>query len=107
MLAGGPSKRGKNKGRTSSDFTFFPTKQVELWKPDFFIAELGKLVMMADSVKDHDTSLARAVMLPNDIANLAMEGLEEICDLLNMQQVQVMDVSARVVCLKIFSFIYK
>ncbi|GFS35917.1 hypothetical protein Acr_00g0042680 [Actinidia rufa] len=45
-------------------------------------------VMMVDSAKDHDTSLAlaQAVMLPNIVADLAMEGSEEICDLLIMQQ---------------------
>ena len=42
---------------------------------------------MADSTKDHNTSLALAwaVMLPNDVAYLALEGLEEIRDLLVMQ----------------------
>ena len=46
---------------------------------------------MTDSTKDPDTSLALAqvVMLPKDVANLAKEGLKEICDLLVMQQVQV------------------
>ncbi|GFZ13236.1 hypothetical protein Acr_23g0016210 [Actinidia rufa] len=52
--------------------------------------ELRKQVTMADSAKDHDTSLtlAQAVMLPNDIADLAMKGSKEIQDLLIMQQVQ-------------------
>ncbi|GFY95340.1 hypothetical protein Acr_10g0007250 [Actinidia rufa] len=59
-------------------------------KPEFSIVELGKQVIMDDSTKDHDTSLAlaRAVMLPNDVADLVAKGLEEIRDLLVMQQVQ-------------------
>ena len=56
-----------------------------------------------------DTSLALAwvVILPNDVANPAAEGLAEFRDLLIMQQVQVMDVLTRVICLNLFSFIYK
>ena len=58
-----------------------------MWKPDFSIAELGKQVTMVDSAKDHDTSLALAwmVILPNDVADPAVEGSKEICDLLIMQ----------------------
>ena len=35
---------------------------------------------MVDFAKDHDTSLtlARAIMLPNDVVDLAAEGSEEI-----------------------------
>ena len=46
---------------------------------------------MVDSTKDHDTNLTQAqvVMLPNDVVDLTMEGLEEIRDLLVMQQVQI------------------
>ncbi|GFZ01497.1 hypothetical protein Acr_15g0001060 [Actinidia rufa] len=49
--------------------------------------ELGR-VTMADSAKDYNTNLAltRAVMLPNDVADLTMEESEEIRDLLIMQQ---------------------
>ncbi|GFY99361.1 hypothetical protein Acr_13g0007620 [Actinidia rufa] len=45
---------------------------------------------VADSAKNHDTSLAlaRAVMLSKDVANLVKEGSEEIRDLIVMQQVQ-------------------
>ena len=44
---------------------------------------------MVDSTKDHDTNLTQAqvVMLPNDVVDLTVEGLEEIRDLLVMQQV--------------------
>ena len=46
---------------------------------------------MADSAKDHDTSLAvaQAIILPKDVADLAKEDSEEIHDLLVMQQVQL------------------
>ena len=48
------------------------TEQVKLWKLDFAIAKLGKQLTVADSTKDQDTNLAlaRAVILPNDVANL-------------------------------------
>ncbi|GFY81042.1 hypothetical protein Acr_01g0008510 [Actinidia rufa] len=47
-------------------------------------------VIVANFAKDHNTSLAlaQAVMLPNDVTDLAAEGSEEIHDLLVMQQVQ-------------------
>ena len=59
---------------------------------------------MADSPKDHDTSLAlaQAVMLPNDIADLVVEGSEKIRDLLVMQQVQVR-ILARLNCFFFFA----
>ena len=42
----------------------------------------------AESTKDHDTSLAlaRSVMLPKDVVDLAEEVSEEIWDLIVMQQ---------------------
>ena len=65
--------------------------------------------MMDDSAKDHDNSLAlaRAFMLPNDVANLATEGSEKICDLLIMQQVYITGVLARLVFLKLFFFTFE
>ncbi|XP_057460222.1 uncharacterized protein LOC130750653 [Actinidia eriantha] len=64
--------------------------QAKLWKLEFSTSELGKQVTVADSSRDHDTSLAlaQAVMLPRDVVDLAEEGSEEIRDLLVMQQVQ-------------------
>ncbi|GFZ16762.1 hypothetical protein Acr_26g0000320 [Actinidia rufa] len=72
---GGPSQKSKTKkGKGNS------SGQAKLWKPKFSTAELGKQVTVADSTKDHDTNLAlaRAIMLPKDIANLVEEGSEEI-----------------------------
>ncbi|GFS32147.1 hypothetical protein Acr_00g0021040 [Actinidia rufa] len=62
----------------------------KLWKPKFSTAKLGKRVTVADSIKDHETSLAlvHAVMLLKDVVDLAEEGSKEIKDLLIMQQVQ-------------------
>ncbi|GFS33848.1 hypothetical protein Acr_00g0030830 [Actinidia rufa] len=96
-LAAAPSKKSKKKmGGTSS--AYFPSSSVnaELCKPEFSRSELvsrfsrAKQVTMADSAKNHETSLAlaRAVMLPKDVANLAEEDSEEIRDLLMIQQVQ-------------------
>ena len=55
--------------------------------PNFSIVELGKQVTLTDFAKDHDTSLtlAQAVMLPKDVADLTEESSEEIRDLLVMQ----------------------
>ncbi|GFY96866.1 hypothetical protein Acr_11g0011720 [Actinidia rufa] len=79
-----PSKKPKKKGKASSAFTLSSVEHAKLWKPEFFIAELKKQVTMADSAKDHDTSLALAwaVMLQNDVTDIATEGSEEIHDLL-------------------------
>ena len=51
-------------------------KQAKPWKLEFFVVELGKQVTMVDTAKDHNTSLAlaQAVMLPNDIVDLIVEG---------------------------------
>ncbi|GFS38017.1 hypothetical protein Acr_00g0055170 [Actinidia rufa] len=62
----------------------------QLWKHAFSIAEFSKQVMVADSVKNHDTilALAQEVMLPKDVADLVEEGSEEIRKLLVIQQGQ-------------------
>ncbi|GFY81580.1 hypothetical protein Acr_01g0013890 [Actinidia rufa] len=59
-------------------------------EPEFSTIEFGKQVTIADSTKDHNTSLAfaRAVMLPKDVADLVGEVSEEIRDLIVMQQIQ-------------------
>ena len=91
-LTAGPSKRSKKKaGETSLAFLPSSGANPKLWKPEFFASKLGKQVTVADSTKDHDTSLApaRAVTLPNDVAPLVEESSETIKDLLVMQQVQV------------------
>ena len=74
---------------TSSAFLLSSSKNAKLWKPAFSTVELSKKVMVADSAKDHDTSLAlaQAIILPKDVADLAKEGSEEIQDLLVTQQV--------------------
>ena len=71
-LAVGPSKRFKKEvGDTSSAFLPSLGANAELWKLEFSIAELSKLVKVADSAKDHDTSLAlvRAGILSKDVAD--------------------------------------
>ena len=52
-------------------------------------------MMVADSAQDHDTSvaLARAVMLPNDVAVLFEEDTQMMRSLLVMQHVQVSDMT--------------
>ena len=72
-------------------FLPFSSENAELWKPEFSMVELGKQVMVAGSTKDHDTSLAlaRTIILPKDVANLAEEKSKEIRDLLVMQHVQI------------------
>ena len=86
--AGPPKKPRLKIGKTSS------TAAAELWKPEFFASELGKQVTVADSAQDHDTSvaLARAVMLPNDVAALFEEDTKTIKILLVMLHVQVSDI---------------
>ena len=73
----------------SSAFLPSSSNQTELQKPEFSIAELDKQVIMVDSAKDNYTSLAlvQAVILWNNVVNLAKEGSGEIHDLLVMQQV--------------------
>ena len=83
----GMSKRSKKRvGEMSS--TFLPSlgANVELWKPKFFICELSRQVTMADSAKDHDTSMAlvRAIMLLKDVASLIEENSETIRGLVVM-----------------------
>ena len=70
----GPSKKTKKKaGGTSSAYLPSSSVNAELWKPKFFTIELGKQVIVANSAKDHDTSLAlvRAVMLPKVVVDLS------------------------------------
>ncbi|GFY91157.1 hypothetical protein Acr_07g0013530 [Actinidia rufa] len=71
-------------GKTSSGAS------IELWKLEFSACELNRQVMVADSSKDYDTSmaLAHAVLLPTDVASLNEESSEAFRDLLVMQQVQ-------------------
>ncbi|GFS33558.1 hypothetical protein Acr_00g0029260 [Actinidia rufa] len=62
----------------------------ELWRPEFSACELGRQVTTADSARDHNTNvpLARAVMLPNDVAALSEETSKTMRSLLVMQHVQ-------------------
>ena len=73
--SGGSIEEVKKEGKTSST-SLSPTEQAELWRLEFFVAELGKQVTMVDTAKNHYTSLALVgvVMLPNDVANLSTEG---------------------------------
>ena len=66
--------------RAKLTFTLSPVEQAKVLKLDFSIAELKKQFTISDFAKDHDTSLtlARAIMLPNDVVDLAAEGSEEI-----------------------------
>ena len=73
--------------RAKLTFTLSPVEQAEVLKLDFSIAELKKQFTISDFAKDHDTSLTldQGVILPHDVADLAMEGLEETQDLLVMK----------------------
>ncbi|GFZ03471.1 hypothetical protein Acr_16g0000950 [Actinidia rufa] len=87
----GPSKKAKKKkGEMSSALLPSSSAQAKLWKLEFSTSELGKQVTVADSARDHDTSLAlaQAVMLSKDVVDLAEDGSKEIRDLLVMQQVR-------------------
>ena len=67
------SKRPKKKaGEMSSAFLPSSGANAELYKPEFSTYDLGKKVTVADSTKDHDISmaLARAIMLPNNVATI-------------------------------------
>ncbi|GFS29945.1 hypothetical protein Acr_00g0009250 [Actinidia rufa] len=78
---------GKRKGKEVSSSTPKRLKQktgetssvaaATFWKPEFSACELGRQVIEADSAQDHDTSMAleRAIMLPNDVADLCEETL--------------------------------
>ena len=89
-LATGPSKKSKKKAWGAS-FARLPSssENAELWKLEFSICELDKQVMVDNSSKDHDTSLALmlVVMLLNDVVALFEENSEMIRDLLVMQKV--------------------
>ncbi|GFZ05164.1 hypothetical protein Acr_17g0007360 [Actinidia rufa] len=68
--------------------TTFDKVVMSLFEAPLLDKHKGKmLVMMDDSTKYHDTSLAlaRVVILPNNVADPAVEGSEEILDLLIMQ----------------------
>ncbi|GFZ19831.1 Tim10/DDP family zinc finger protein [Actinidia rufa] len=64
-----------------------PGGQAELWKLEFSIAELGKQVTTVDSTKDLYTSLtlAWAIMLLNDVADLATEKASSISERMKEQ----------------------
>ncbi|GFZ12790.1 hypothetical protein Acr_23g0011750 [Actinidia rufa] len=87
----GPSRRSKKRTEGTS-FALLPSSDADvgLWKPKFPTVELDRQIIVADSAKDRDTSLAlaRAIMLPKDITNLVEESSNAIRDLLVMQQVQ-------------------
>ncbi|GFZ18940.1 hypothetical protein Acr_27g0006790 [Actinidia rufa] len=53
---------------------------VVIWKPEFSACKLGRQVTLANSAKDHDTSMAlvRDVLLPNDVPALNKESLKTI-----------------------------
>ncbi|GFY97893.1 hypothetical protein Acr_12g0004340 [Actinidia rufa] len=89
-LTGGPSKKSKKKAEDELDLPPFFKRKTKLRKPAFSTIEFGKQVTVVDSAKDRDASLAlvQAVILPKDVVDLVEEGLEEICNLLVMQQVQ-------------------
>ncbi|GFY82979.1 hypothetical protein Acr_02g0012190 [Actinidia rufa] len=88
LLARLPKKPQLKIGETGS------IAATELWKSEFSAFELGRQVTVADSIQDHDTSvaLARAVMLPNDVATLSEEDNETMRSLLVMQHVQLSSV---------------
>ena len=72
-LTASPSKRSKKKvGETILAFLPSSSLGVELWKSQFSACKLEKQVMVANSAKVHDTSMAfaRAIMLLNDVATL-------------------------------------
>ncbi|GFY98954.1 hypothetical protein Acr_13g0003550 [Actinidia rufa] len=66
--------------RTSSALHPSSNADAELWKPEFAIVELDRQITVAISTKDHDTSLAlaRAIMLPKDITDLAEKSSDAI-----------------------------
>ncbi|GFS41351.1 hypothetical protein Acr_00g0073870 [Actinidia rufa] len=70
-----------------------PITDAELWKPEFSTVELSKQVTVVDTSKDHDTilALARVVMLPKDLTDLAEEISDTIWDLLVMQAAAISD----------------
>ena len=68
----GTSYQKKRKGVSDS----FDT--LELWAPMFTAVELEKQVTSTETSKDHETcvALGSAIMLSQDVANLAAEDLE-------------------------------
>ncbi|GFY91472.1 hypothetical protein Acr_07g0016680 [Actinidia rufa] len=55
---------------------------LELWAPKFATVELRKQVTNANTSRDHGTCLAleNTIMLPQDVADLAVEESEEFRD---------------------------
>ncbi|GFY97537.1 hypothetical protein Acr_12g0000780 [Actinidia rufa] len=70
----------------------------ELWTPQFTAVELGKHVTSADTSRDHETcvALGNAVMLPQDVANHAVETTVEFGGKLVMVGAQVSTLVLRV-----------
>ncbi|GFZ05472.1 hypothetical protein Acr_17g0010440 [Actinidia rufa] len=62
----------------------------ELWKPEFSTCKLGRKMTVDYFTQDHDTNmaLARAVMLPNDVAILSEENSETMRSLLSYGHVR-------------------
>ena len=58
-LTAGTSKMSNKKARETTS-TFLPSSNAnaKLWKPEFSACVLGRQVTVADSAKDHDTSMA-------------------------------------------------
>ncbi|GFY98933.1 hypothetical protein Acr_13g0003340 [Actinidia rufa] len=78
---GGPGGGLKGQARP---YIHHQNADAELWKPEFAIVELDRQITVAISTKDHDTSLAlaRAIMLPKDITDLAEKSSDAIRDLM-------------------------
>ena len=90
-LSMGPPKKPQVKMKETSS-----TAVAKVWKLEFFAFELGRQVMVVDSTKDHNTNvaLARAIILPNDVAVLSEEDTKMMRSLLVMQDVQVSDMTS-------------
>ncbi|GFY85854.1 hypothetical protein Acr_04g0005920 [Actinidia rufa] len=87
-----PFKEGSNSDMSSGEVNMTPRPSSgSLNFPpssEFSTVDLGKQVIMANSAKNHDTSLAltQVIMLPKDVADLVEKSLEKIHFLLLMQQ---------------------
>ncbi|GFZ08656.1 hypothetical protein Acr_20g0004640 [Actinidia rufa] len=75
-------------GKESSVGISTPTNTLELWNPKFVTVELGRQVTTTDSSWDHNNylALAQAVMLPQDMADLATEDSMKASDLMTANE---------------------
>ncbi|GFZ19914.1 hypothetical protein Acr_28g0006190 [Actinidia rufa] len=96
-----PSKKSKTKKGESN-------YNIQAEKLEFYNDELDKDVMVADSTKNHDTSLAiaRAVMLSKDVVDLAKEAPKEIWDLLRDKALKDFAELQAVACGTVYEWVF-